>query len=97
MLAKYFAFVVVILYFSTIVIQVMGQSGSCPDGTFEAANHACFKLINDRKTFSDAEDSCASMGGHLAVINNSFVNNDIARRFFIVELVTKILLQFRTS
>ena len=81
MLGKYILFTVVILYFSTTVVEVMGQNGKCPDGTFEATNHACFKLINDRKTFSDAEDSCASMGGHLAVINNSFVNNNIARGF----------------
>ena len=91
MLAKYFLFTVFILYLSTVVLEVMGQSGSCPDGTFEAANHACFKLINDHKTFSDAEDSCASMGGHLAVINSSFVNSGIASRVLIIELiVTKI-------
>ena len=80
MLVKCFSLPVVILYFSTTVIEAQSPAGSCPDGTFGEFNNECFKYVNNYTTFSDAEGSCASIGGHLAVINNSFVNIDIASK-----------------
>ena len=97
MAVNYFSFAVVIFYFSTTVLEVMGQSGKCPDETFEAPNHECFKFVNNYATFSDAEHSCISMGGHLAVINNSFVNTFIARKLVNNHVRNKVLSRFRTS
>ena len=82
MLVKCFSLAVVILYFSTTVIEAQSPAGNCPDGTIEDLNnHKCFKFISNRKTFSDAEDSCYSMGGHLAVVDTMFTNNFLAGRF----------------
>lgn len=58
--------------------EVAAVGGNCPGGTLEASNHNCFKLISDRKTFYDAENSCSSLGGHLAVIDSLFTNTFLA-------------------
>ena len=68
-----------IIFLVGIEIQAQNPVGSCPNGTLEDPNnHVCFKFMIDHKSFSDAENSCYSMGGHLAVVNTMFTNNFLA-------------------
>ena len=68
-----------------VKIENLVVSGKCPDGTLESPNHACFKFINNSKTFFDAETSCVSLGGHLALIDILFTDTFVAREFVISE------------
>ena len=61
-------------------IEFVALNGNCPEGTLEAPNHNCFKFVNERKTFYDAESYCSSLGGHLAVVDSLFTNTFLAGR-----------------
>ena len=83
MLKKYSISIVCIFFLYNFQVGAQTPATRCPDGTVQGADNLCFKFMNDFKNFNDAESSCASLGGHLAVITNGFDNNNVARKFFL--------------
>lgn len=49
---------------------------ACPSGTFNGtSDQFCYKTIIDRATWLYAEYQCTLLGGHLASIDNGFLNH----------------------
>ena len=69
-----------------LTINATPQVPQCPPGTTVNPNDAsiCYLFVNNSTWFTDAEYDCNSRGGHLTTVGDSFANNFIARRFYVV-------------
>ena len=54
----------------------LAQEKTCPEGTTEEAEK-CYKFVNNKKTFHDAENECKEGGGHLACPQSQAENEAI--------------------
>ena len=56
-----------------IVFLVFDSTISCPSGSITYLNtNSCFKFITKPAYFFEADETCVSLGGHLASVVNSF-------------------------
>lgn len=57
------------------VFLVTQALAACPPGSLQGLNaHQCYVISNESTTWSEAEEDCASLGGHLASVSGTLSN-----------------------
>lgn len=69
------------------LIYLQKSESTCPAGAIQsiADSNVCYSFYSVQLSFTDAEQTCTDLRGHLASINNGFINT------FLTGLIFKIM------